>query len=252
MWYRWPVQATLFEFRHRWWVIFSIFTVAFVSYSVDSVNSGQAIADALASWRGSTATRNDFRMVFACGAVLVVVAALWRTWGTSYLQADIMRDARVRTEKLMADGPFRRVRNPLYLGNIFLAVGVGLMASRTGFVLLSVGLTLFVVRLILREEAELREHQGEPYQRYCAAVPRLVPSFAPRVPPGGNIPQWAQAFRAEAMYWLLAVAVAAFAATLNIKIFWGVFTLALVAAFLAKRPERHPDSSSLHSESAHE
>jgi len=231
------MRATLFEFRHRWWVIFFIFCAAFWSYLVDPVNSGQAIADCLAKWSGRTATRNDYRLIFAAGAFLVALASLWRTWGTSYLHAEVMRDARVRTEKLVSDGPYRHVRNPLYLGDILLAVGLGLMASRTGFVILTLGLTLFVLRLILREEAELREHQGEPYRRYCAAVPRLIPSPLPRVAPAGNVPQWGQGFRAELMYWLMAAALGAFAMTLNIKIFWGVMAAALVSAFLQKRPE---------------
>jgi len=231
------MQATLFEFRHRWWVIFFIFCASFWSYFFDPVNSGQAIADTLGKWSGRAATRNDYRLIFAAGAFLVALASLWRTWGTSYLRAEVMRDARVRTEKLVADGPYRHVRNPLYLGNILLAAGLGLMASRTGFAILVLGLTVFVLRLILREEAELREHQGEPYRRYCAAVPRLVPSLLPRVAAGGNVPQWGQGFRAELMYWMFAVAMGAFAWTLNIKIFWGGAATAMVAAFLEKRPE---------------
>jgi len=237
------MQATLFEFRNRWWVIFSIFAAAFLAYRVDPVNSAQAIADALAKWRGLRATRDDYRVVFACGAALVALAAALRTWGTSYLQAEVMRDSRVRTETLMADGPYRRVRNPLYLGNIVLALGMGLMASRTGFVILAAGMSLFVLRLILREEAELLENQGQPYRKYSAAVPRLVPSLAARVPPAGNTPHWGQAFRAEAMYWLLAVAMGGFAGTLNIKIFWGMLAVAMAAAFLTKRPESKRESS---------
>lgn len=236
------MKATLFEFQHRWWVIFFLFSLAFIAYLIDPVNSGQAIANGLAKLRGIAATRNDIRVVFAFGAAMAVIAALWRTWGTSYLQAEVMRDARVRTERLLADGPYRRVRNPLYLGNIFLALGIGLMASRAGFVILSLGMTVFVLRLILREEDELLRDQGEAYRRYRAAVPRLLPSLVPRVPPAGNRPRWGQAFRAESMYWLLALAMAAFAVTLNILIFWGVFAAALAASFLLKRPREKPSS----------
>jgi protein-S-isoprenylcysteine O-methyltransferase Ste14 len=237
------VQATLFEFRQRWWVIFCIFFTAFFAYAVDHMNCGQAIADGLAKLLGTAATRNSYRLVFAFGALLVAVAALLRTWGTSYLQAEVMRDARVHTEKLLADGPYRHVRNPLYLGNILMALGLGLMASRTGFIILAVGMTVFVLRLILREEGELLRGQGEPYRRYCAAVPRLMPAILSRVPPAGNIPQWGRAFRAELMYWLMALALAAFAVTLNMKVFWGVFSVAMAAAFLLKRPPRKESSA---------
>lgn len=105
-----------------------------------------------------------------------------------------MRDSEVHTEKLLADGPYRYVRNPLYLGNILMSAGIGLMASRIGFVVLSLGMTIFVIRLLLREEAELSRAQGEPYRRYCSAVPRLVPSLTPRVPSAGNAPTGPKGF----------------------------------------------------------
>jgi len=237
------MRATEFEFRNRWWVIFGIFFAAFFSYFIDPANCGAAIADWLAKPLGTAAGDNSYRLVFAIGGLLVAAAALLRTWGTSYLQADVMRDRRVHTDRLLADGPYRYVRNPLYLGNILMAIGIGFMASRTGFVILSVGMTVFVIRLLLREESELSRDQGEPYRRYSAAVPRLVPALAPRVPPAGNKPQWAQALRAELMYWLMAVAMFVFAATLNIKFFWAVFAVAMASAFLSKRPEAKPDAT---------
>jgi hypothetical protein len=144
---------------------------------------------------------------------------------------------------LLADGPYRHVRNPLYLGNIFMAAGIGLMASRIGFLILWLGMTVFVIRLLLREESELLRDQGESYRSYCAAVPRLVPSLTPRVPSAGNAPQWAEGFRAELMYWLLTLAMWFFAITLNIKIFWGIFAVAMASSWLYKRPERtHPST----------
>jgi protein-S-isoprenylcysteine O-methyltransferase Ste14 len=226
------MKATLFEFRHRYWVIFSIFFLAFSSYFVDPVNSTEALAHWGATHLGIPLTNNTLRSILAFGALLVAIAAFLRTWGTSYLQAEVMRDSRVHTEKLLADGPYRYVRNPLYLGNIFMAIGVGLMASRMGFLILSLGMTVFIVRLLLREESDLLRDQGEPYRRYCAAVPRLLPSLTPRVPSAGNDAHWGQGFRAELMYWLMVLAMAAFAATLNIKLFWAIFSLAVAASWL--------------------
>jgi protein-S-isoprenylcysteine O-methyltransferase Ste14 len=231
------MRATEFEFRNRWWVIFGIFFAAFFAYFIDHVNSATAIADWLAKRLGTTANDNTYRFVFAFGALLVAMAALIRTWGTSYLQADVMRDSRVHADKLLADGPYRYVRNPLYLGNILMAVGIGLMTSRVGFLILSVGMTIFVIRLLLREEFELARDQGEAYRLYCAAVPRLVPALAPRVPPVGSVPHWGQAIQAELMYWLIAAAMGVFAVTLNIKFFWGIFAVAMASAFFYKRPD---------------
>jgi len=238
------MKAILLEFRYRWWFIFSIFFVSFFAYSIDHVNCAEAITN----WSGRQfhfeVTYNTYRLILGLGTCLLCFAAFLRTWGTAYLQADVMRDQRVRTERLLADGPYRHVRNPLYLGNILMAIAIGLMASRLGFVLLSVGMTVFVVRLLLREESELLHDQGEPYRRYCSAVPRLFPSITARVPAAGNVPHWTQAFRAEIMYWLLALAMASFAVTLNIRVFWAVFAVAMFASFLYKRPDTKKNQES--------
>lgn len=237
------MRATEFEFRNRWWVIFGVFFAAFGSYWIDHENSAAAIVEWLARRMGKTATDNDLRLIFAIGALLLVLAAFIRTWGTAYLQADVMRDRRVHTERLLADGPYRFVRNPLYLGNILMALGIGLMASRTGFVILALGMTLVIIRLLLREESELLRDQGEPYREYCAAVPRLVPALTPRLPSAGDTPRWGQSLRAEMMYWLMALAMTVFAVTLNIKLFWGLFAVAMISAFLYKGPLPKTDSS---------
>jgi len=236
------MRASLFEFRHRWWIFSSIFALAFFAYFLDPVNCGLAIASWLAKRQGSV-TDNWYRLVFAFGALSLTVAAFLRSWGTAYLQADVMRDSHVHTERLLADGPYRYVRNPLYLGNILMAVGVGLMASRIGFLILLFAMTVFVFRLLLREEAELLRDQGESYRSYWAAVPRLVPSLTPRVPSAGNAPHWADGVRAESMYWLLALAMWAFAITLSLKIFWCFFAVAMASSWLSKRPARkHPST----------
>ena len=232
------MKATLFEFRHRWWFIFAIFFLAFSAYDVDHVSMIDALARWGANHLGIAATRNTDRAIIAFGALLVALGGLIRTWGTSYLRAEVMRDSRVHTERLLADGPYRYVRNPLYIGNILLAIGAGLMASRIGFLILVVGMTVFVMRLILREEADLARDQGESYRSYCAAVPRILPALTPRVPSAGNRAYWGQGFRAEIMYWLIALAMAAFAVTLNVRLFWAIFAVATLTSLLAHRPVR--------------
>jgi protein-S-isoprenylcysteine O-methyltransferase Ste14 len=234
------MAATPFEFRNRWWFIFAIFCVAFSAYWIDRKTSAVAIADWMAARFGTGANQNWYRLVFAAGSLLCFIAAFLRTWGTSYLRAEVMRDSRVHTERLLADGPYRYVRNPLYIGTILLAVAAGLMASRIGFVILVAGITIFVLRLISREEEELARDQGETYQRYCAAVPRILPSLTPRVPSAGNVPLWGQALRVEAAYWLIAVAIGAFAATLNVKVFWAIFACGVAATVLSKSSARKP------------
>jgi len=228
------MAATSFEFRHRWWIIFFLFWLAFSTYLLDSGNSGALLAQWIARCMGRATTENDYRFVFGAGAVLVLAAALLRTWSTGYLRPDVVRDSRIHTEHLLADGPYRHVRNPLYVGNILMAIGIGLMASPLGIVILIAGMTVIVFRLVLREENELITAQGKSYRRYCATVSRFVPSLRPRVPASGSELRWSPAILLELMIWLMAAAMAAFAITLNQRVFWWIFIGAVATSVLQK------------------
>jgi protein-S-isoprenylcysteine O-methyltransferase Ste14 len=205
------MRATDFEFRHRFWFIFLLFWVAFSAYWIDH----RGIASALARRLVPGDALPTLHAIFGLAAFLIGIAALVRTWAAAYLQSERVHDANLRTEGVVADGPYRHVRNPLYLGNLLLAVGMGLIASRTGFVILVAGHLIFLLRLIGREESELLATQGERYRTYFDAVPRLLPSLRPRVPAGGLQPRWPQAFLGEVFFWLLFAGTAWFAITLN-------------------------------------
>jgi hypothetical protein len=153
-----------------------------------------------------------------------LAAAAIRTWASAYLHRQIVRDSLLHAERLVADGPYRWVRNPLYFGTILLAIGLGSMASRSGFVVLVFGILVFGIlvfsyRLIFREEAQLLASQGETYRRYLKAFPPLWPSIIARVAPAGARPRWPQAFFGETFFWAFAAASIGFAATLNFT-FW--------------------------------
>jgi len=127
----------------------------------------------------------------------------------------VVHDAKLHVEKLVADGPYRYVRNPLYLGTLLMTVGLGLLASRSGFVILAGGAAIRILRLIGREEAELAERQGQRFREYCRRVPRLLPAFRPRVPASGVEPRWGQASQGEAMMWCFFLAMIAFTVTMR-------------------------------------
>ena len=157
--------ASDFEFKHRFWMIGGIFFLAFAAYNLDHQNAGAAIVEWLARARGTTANNLDYHLIFALAALVAMLAAQVRTWGTAYIKAEVMVGQHLHTTQLVADGPYRYVRNPLYLGNILLALGFGLMASRIGFFILVVGMWAFVYRLILREEAGILSQPGRQLSR---------------------------------------------------------------------------------------
>ena len=175
------------------------------------------------------------RIVIATGALLIFLAAGLRTWGAAYLRTEVVHDTAQHSEALVADGPFCYTRNPLYLANLPMAAGIGVLASRSGFIFLVLANWIFVYRLILREEESLQRTQGEPYRAYCRAVPRFWPALKPCIPSGNLRPDWGQAFAGESFVWLFGVAELLIAVTLNTSIGVAAFLLGFVAHFLITR-----------------
>ena len=114
-------------------------------------------------------------VLLGIGALLLAFGAFVRTWGAAYLGASVVHDAKSHSTELVADGPYRHVRHPLYFASIVSAFGTAMMASRLGFVILVAGLSAFYIRLAGYEEAKMQEQQGEAYREFCRHVPRLGP-----------------------------------------------------------------------------
>ena len=176
------------------------------------------------------------RLIFASGAILIFLSALLRTWATAYLRTEVVHDVSQHSESLVADGPYRYVRNRLYLANLQMMAGLGTMASRLGWLFMVVSMWVFVYRLIFREESGLKQTQGDSYRAYLTAVPRFWPSLTPRVPSGGGQPRWGQAIAGEMIFWLFGVAVLCFAITLDIKVTGIVFAASFAFYFLVVVP----------------
>src|SRR5438874_257510 len=227
------MRASNFEFRYRFWFIAGIFWVGFWMYFFDHRNAGQALAGWMSAQDGRSLDFN-FRLIMWIAAAVAALAAGIRLWATAYLRAEVMSDPQLRTERLVADGPYRHVRNPLYLGTNLIALAMTPLASRLGAVILVVGIFLFNLRLIDREEAELRAAQGESYARFMAAIPRLLPALRARVPASGARPHWRQALAGEGFIISFALAVAVFAATQSLRWFYSFIAAGFLVAFLGR------------------
>jgi len=226
--------ATGWEFKNRAILFGLIFAVSFSLYSFDPRNSTALLADWLSPRLGVSGGLLA-RMLFGLAAAVLVLAALLRTWASSYLKASVVYASEVKTARLVADGPYRRVRNPLYFANLLLALGMGAMLSPAGFLVEVILMIVFCYRLILREEAELLANQGEAYRQYQEAVPRLAPSLKPRVALAGGRANWAEGFQAEFWYWGFPVSVASFAFTLNTAAFLVILSLSVALLWVGTR-----------------
>jgi protein-S-isoprenylcysteine O-methyltransferase Ste14 len=221
------MKATKWEFTNRATVFGVIFGVTFPLYALDRQNSTVA----LAKWLGARLQMDAdlvARLLFAYASFLLVLAALIRTWASSYLQASVVYASEVNSESLVADGPYRRVRNPLYFANVLMIIAMGAMMSRLGFLVAVIAMVVFCYRLILREEAELQASQGQPYHAYCKAVPRLWPSPWPRVASAGRQARWMEGIKAESWYWGFAAALIAYSITLTFKRFFVILVASLI------------------------
>jgi protein-S-isoprenylcysteine O-methyltransferase Ste14 len=84
---------------------------------------------------------------------------------------------------LNTTGPYALTRNPLYLGNLGITLGLCLIAHDA--LLLAVVALLFAVQyraIIAAEEKFLRERFGAAYDAWCARVPRFWPRLAKPAP----------------------------------------------------------------------
>jgi protein-S-isoprenylcysteine O-methyltransferase Ste14 len=79
------------------------------------------------------------------------------------------------TPSMILEGPYKRTRNPMYVGMTLIQVGVGFAANNLWISLLA-GLSLYVVHRIavLPEEAYLTERFGDAYKTYRASVRRYL------------------------------------------------------------------------------
>ena len=226
------MKATNWEFKNRALIFGVIFACAFPLYVLDHQNA----AGVLANWLGARLHIDaDFiaHLLFACAAVLLSVAAMIRTWASAYLQADVVYASEVKTASLVADGPYRQVRNPLYFANVLMAIAMGSVMSRLGFIFAVLAITVFCYRLILREESELQQSQGAHYQSYLRAVPRLWPALSPRIASAGRAGNWSDGFKAEFWYWGFAFGLTVFAITLKISLFIAITTASILLFWMS-------------------
>ena len=224
------MRATEFEFRFRSLIIVAIYSLALSTYGFDHENVVQYAID-LTVGRGAPNAVFLTHVIFGAGAFLTFLAAGFRTWAAAYLQSNTVQDPTMHLDAIVADGPYRHLRNPLYLGAILLAFGMALLTSWPGFLIITIGMTLFILRLTGLEESKLEAMQGESYRKFCRRVPRLWPSVKPRLPDGGVKPQSGQAILGELHMWGFFAGMAAFAITLRPRVaWWSVGTAVVIYA----------------------
>lgn len=89
------------------------------------------------------------------------------------------REHQVYAEKLVTGGIYSHVRNPMYVGNFFLLIGLALASNSWVFVLAAIPIAaLWHVAIVAAEEAFLRGKFGAEFDAFCARSPRWVPRLS--------------------------------------------------------------------------
>jgi protein-S-isoprenylcysteine O-methyltransferase Ste14 len=136
-------------------------------------------------------------VVIVCGALVAAMGVVFRVWGSAWLGHTVVLNPEMKGASLMADGPYRYVRNPLYLGVFCMIAALALIMPATGGLFALIAVPAFLFCLILSEEAFLVTKIGEPYRVYLRSVPRIFPRLRTTLAPTGNKPRWLQAVLSE-------------------------------------------------------
>ncbi len=149
----------------------------------------------------------------AIALVFAVAAALIRTWATAFIGADVMLSPEIHTHTVVAAGPYRYLRNPLYLGLELHFVALALIMPLYGAIFALIAGSIFLALIIRAEESRLAATPG--YAQYAARVPRLIPSLTPRTPPSAARAHWSRSLLSEIYYWGVALSFAIFLTQYN-------------------------------------
>ena len=196
------MRASAIEFRLRMAINAAIILLGFWAPWIEAWGLGRRIT--LLEWLALELGRSGLLRFTVAVPVVIVVSALiaaagavLRVWGAAYLGTGTVNSLEMKAGAVMADGPYRYVRNPLYLGLWFMVAALAFIMPATGALFAIVFITVFLMRLILGEEAFLVARIGEPYKLYTRAVPRIVPRLRPSLPRDGSPTHWVRAVLAE-------------------------------------------------------
>lgn len=114
------------------------------------------------------------------------LGAVFLLWG--YLQYRLIGRYRMRRggggpgievppDRIVADGPYRYTRNPMYLGHLIFMLGLAVTFSSWLAAALLAFHAIWFHRRVLKDEARLETRFGADYRGYKARVKRWIPGL---------------------------------------------------------------------------
>ncbi len=115
------------------------------------------------------------------GLACLAIGESIRFWAVSYA-GGITRTTNVGAPALCSSGPFAHVRNPLYIGNLFIFSGIVLVAGAPNiWAMLVLTWIFFIIQYALIVDLEEKTLTGlfsDNYEIYKQNVPRLIPRLS--------------------------------------------------------------------------
>jgi protein-S-isoprenylcysteine O-methyltransferase Ste14 len=110
------------------------------------------------------------------GGVLVFVGLSLAIWGRKTMtRSGTNVNPRQPSTALVITGPFRYIRNPLYVAMFLMYTGLALLINTAWMiVLIAILFPLMHWGVVLREERYLERKFGEAYTRYCGVTRRWI------------------------------------------------------------------------------
>jgi protein-S-isoprenylcysteine O-methyltransferase Ste14 len=121
------------------------------------------------------------------GLVLAIAGVALAVWSRRTLQTNFTVTLGIKSDhRLITEGPYRRVRHPIYTGFLMqFAGGALLYNSGVTLVLLALLFCLLFYWQSVEEEKLLEQRFGDAYRRYRMAAGRLLPRLIPGGQPHG-------------------------------------------------------------------
>jgi protein-S-isoprenylcysteine O-methyltransferase Ste14 len=196
------MRASAIEFRLRMLINAVIILLGFWAPWIEGWHMGRRMP--LVEWLALELGRTGIasfgaatKMVLTVAVLIAAKGVLFRVWGSAFLGAGTVNSAHMIAGTVMADGPYRYLRNPLYIGLCCMVIAMSFLMPVTGAVFAVVLILIFAVRLTLGEENFLSGRMGDPYLAYMRAVPRFIPRLRGAPAAGNAKPQWLRAALTE-------------------------------------------------------
>jgi len=210
-------------FRFRVLIFTALYFLGFYApwsryLSAGPVSSTWITLSTLATRTGVLNYANATVFVTLLAIACSLAGAVFRLWATAYLGAGVMSDKSLRADRIVASGPYRYLRNPLYLGNLLTCAAVAILMPPSGAIVFLAGCILLTFALVAAEAPHLERQFGPAYLTYRRETPGFIPAIRTRTAAASVEPHWMQALAAESFHVGYAACLTVFAWQYNVEL----------------------------------